>query len=52
MLLYQGRIQDLQKGGGAGGSGARPQDFFGQFRGHFKEFGAKRGGCAPPTPTL
>ena len=47
----QGRIQDLKKREGAEGSGARPQDFFGQFRGLFKEFGAKRGGrtpsCAP-----
>ena len=47
----QGRIQDLKKRGGAEGSGARPQDFFGQFRGLFKEFGAKRGVrtpfCAP-----
>ena len=36
------------KGEGAGGSGARPQDFFGQFKGLFKEIGAKRGGRAPP----
>ena len=32
------------------GSGARSQDFFGQFRGLFKEFWAKRGGRAPPAP--
>ena len=31
-------------------SGARSQRFFGQFRGLFKEFRAKRGGCAPPAP--
>ena len=30
-------------------SGARSQDFFGQFRGLFKEFRAKRGGRAPPS---
>ena len=33
-------------------SGACSQDFFGQFRGHFKEFGAKRGGRAPSAPPL
>ena len=33
-------------------SGARSQDFFGQFRGFFKEFEAKRGGRAPPPPLL
>ena len=45
----QGRIQDLKKEGGAGGSG--PQQFFCQFRIGllFKEFDAKRGGCAPPS---
>ena len=32
------------------GSGAHSQDFFGQFKGLFKEFGAKRGGHAPPPP--
>ena len=32
------------------GSEARSQDFFGQFRGLFKEIGAKRGGRAPPAP--
>ena len=38
----------FEKGGGAVASGARSQDFFGQFRGLFKEFGATRGGRAPP----
>ena len=28
--------------------GAHSQDIFGQFRGLFQEFGAKRGGRAPP----
>ena len=32
------------------GAGACPQDFFGQFKVLFKEFGAKRGGRAPPAP--
>ena len=40
----------FEKGGGAVASGARSQDFSGQFRGLFKEFGAKRGGRAPPAP--
>ena len=40
-------LNGFEKGGGAGGSGARPQAFFGQFRGLFKEFGAKKGGRAP-----
>ena len=39
----------FEKGGGAGGSGARPQHFFGQFRGLLKEFGAKMGGRTPPS---
>ena len=30
-------------------SGARSHNFFGQFRGLFKEFGAKRGRRAPPS---
>ena len=38
----------FQKGWDAEGSGTRPQDFFDQFRGLFKEFGTKRGGRAPP----
>ena len=42
----------FEKGGGAVASGARFQDFFGQFRGLFKEFGAKRGGRAPPAIPL
>ena len=42
----------FQKGGGAVASGARSQDFFGQFRVLFKEFGAKRGGRAPPALPL
>ena len=33
----------FKKGGGAGGLRARPQDFCSQFRGLFKEFGAKKG---------
>ena len=33
---------------GAVASGARSQSFFGQFRGLFKEFGAKRCGRAAP----
>ena len=33
----------FEKGGAGGGSGARSQDFFSQFRGLLKEFGAKRG---------
>ena len=37
------------EGGGAVASEARSQDFFGQFWGLFKEFGAKRGGRAPPS---
>ena len=42
----------FEKGGGAGGLGALPQDFFGPFRILFKEFGAKRGEPAPPPPPL
>ena len=38
----------FEKGGTAVASGARSQDFFGQFRGLFKEFRAKRGGRVPP----
>ena len=40
----------FEKGEGAGGSGASPQDFFDQFRGLFKDFGAKKGGRTPPAP--
>ena len=39
----------FKKGGGAVGSGARSQYFFGQFRGLFKEFGTKKGGRATPS---
>ena len=50
--ISTGADPGFEKGGGAGGSWARPQDFFGQFRGLFKVFGAKRVGrvppCAPP----
>ena len=35
----------FEKGGRVVASEAGSQDFFGQFRGLFKEFGAKRGGC-------
>ena len=38
----------FEKGGGAEGSGVRFSKYLGQFRGLFKEFGTKRGGCAPP----
>ena len=48
--ISTGADPGFEKGGGAGGSGARPQDFFGQFRGFFKVFGAKRVGRAPPAP--
>ena len=40
----------FEKGGGAGGSGSRPQDLLGQFRGLFEEIGAKMGGRAAPAP--
>ena len=35
-----------------GAQGVRPQDFFGLFRGLFKEFSTKRDGRAPPPPLL
>ena len=38
----------FEKGGGADGSGASFEAYLGQFRGLFKEFGTKTGGCAPP----
>ena len=41
---------EFEKGGGAVASGARSQDFFGQFSGLFKEFGAKRVGVRPLRP--
>ena len=47
---YSGADPGFEKGGGAVSSGARSQDFFGQFRKLFKEFGAKRGGRSPPAP--
>ena len=47
-----GADAEFAKGGGAVGSGARSQYFFGQLRGLFKGFGAKRGGRAPPPPPL
>ena len=50
MTPCTGADPGFEKGGGAGGSRARPQDFLGQFKGLFKEFGAKRGGRAPPHP--
>ena len=50
--ISTGADPGFEKGGGAGGSGSRPQDFFGQFRGLFKVFGAKRVGRAPPPPPL
>ena len=43
-IKLTGEDPGCEKGGGAVTSGARSQDFFGQFRGHFKEFGA------PPPP--
>ena len=39
--MYVGADTEFEKGGGAGGPGARPQDFLGQFRGFLKENGAK-----------
>ena len=45
----QGRIQDLQKEGAQWLSGAHCQDFCGQFRGLFKEFGV---GVRPLRPPL
>ena len=45
-----GADQGFGKGGGAVASGARSQDFFGQLKRLFIEFGAKRGGRAPPAP--
>ena len=48
LLYLTGADLGFEKGGGAGGLGARPQDFFGQFRGLFKEIGAKRGGRGRP----
>ena len=50
--IYTGADPGFEKGGGAGGSGARPQDFLGQFRGLFKVFGAKRVGRKPPCAPL
>ena len=47
VVLLSGADPGFEKGGGAGGSGACPRDFFGQFKGLFKEFGAKRGGRVP-----
>ena len=41
-------MHDLKKGGGAGGSRASFWAYLGQFRGLFKEFGAKTGGRASP----
>ena len=46
--IKAGADPGLEKRGGAGASGARHQDFFGQFRGLFKKFGAKSGGRVPP----
>ena len=37
----------FEKGGGAGGLGARPQEFFGQFSGFKKKKSAKKGGVRP-----
>ena len=47
--MPQGQIQDLKK---RGGTGASPQEFFGQLGVLFKKIGAKRGGRAPPPPSL
>ena len=38
----------FEKGGGAEGWGGSSQNFFGQFRTHFKESESKKGGRAPP----
>ena len=48
--IISGADPGFEKGGVAGGSWALPKDFLGQFRGLFKEFGAKRGGRATPAP--
>ena len=55
--FYFGGCQEIagadpgfEKGGRVVASEAGSQDFFGQFRGLFKYFGAKRGGRAPPAP--
>ena len=40
----------IKKRRGDGGSGASFWAYLGQFRGLFKEFGAKTGGRAPPAP--
>ena len=49
-LKYPGADPGFEKRGGAVASEARSQDFFGQLRGLFKAFGAKRGERAPPAP--
>ena len=49
MLAQPGADPGIEKGGGAVASGARSQDFFGQFRGLFKKIRAKMGGRAPPS---
>ena len=38
----------FEKGGGAGDSGARPQDLFGQFREFLKNLAQKGVGVRPP----
>ena len=48
--MKSGADPEFEKGGGAGGSGALPQDVFDIFRGFFEEFDSKRGGCALPAP--
>ena len=47
-LRPPGADSGFEKGGGAGGSGASFWSYLGQFRGLFKEFGAKTGGRVPP----
>ena len=47
-LALPGADPGLKKGGGAMGSGARCQDFFGQFSRHLKNLGKKGVGVHPP----
>ena len=49
-MMFAGVDPGFEKGRGAGGSGASFWAYLGQFRGLFKEFGAKTGGRAPPAP--
>ena len=51
---FAGADPGSEKGGGTVhvASGAHSEDVFGQFKGLFKEFGAKRGGRMPPAPPV